>query len=463
MEDDVIHLSPYVCMGEEAFVNSRGKDVVPVFRTDTASVLFVPAGWTKWLDGSSRRTAELPAGQLDALVDAGLLTLDPAAARSQVYDNMRVAAGQASRRAFVLLPTSYCNMGCSYCGQEHRKGASSPQHRQVVVERVCRAAARPEVETVHVGWFGGEPLMAYDTVRTMSREIVARVGREGVRYTSSMTTNGALLTHRKLSTLVNECGVGRFDITIDGPEEVHDAHRPLKSGKKSFSRLMETLQAAVSAPEYSDVLFVLRTNVDKHNEEYVAEYLRYMGENGFAGARNVIFQIVPVHSWSNDLEGSKVARTAYADKEAEWFSQMLRLNLRFQLLPPSTKPLTCTAVSRQSEVVDADGAVFSCTEHPLVPEHERSSALIQLEDLGTTARRPLGQFDDWPNRVASENLPCTKCWLLPVCGGSCPKLWGEGEAPCPSMKTNMPTRLSLFAESRGLVRAGATGDSSAHG
>jgi uncharacterized protein len=44
--------------------------------------------------------------------------------------------------------------------------------------------------------------------------------------------------------------------------------------------------------------------------------------------------------------------------------------------------------------------------------------------------------------------------FLPVCGGSCPKHWGEGDPPCPSYKFNIQQRLDLVAARAGLTPVG---------
>ena len=62
-----------------------------------------------------------------------------------------------------------------------------------------------------------------------------------------------------------------------------------------------------------------------------------------------------------------------------------------------------------------------------------------------------GMFDDWFDQVGRGQTPCASCPLLPVCGGACPKLWRQGQVPCPSMKFNWPQRLDLAAAKRGFV------------
>lgn len=449
MSGTTYHRSPYLCLADQEFTNSRGQHLVPVYKTSDATLLMVPTELAGVLAEPVVDTSALPDDQRDALVELGLIGTDPETFRQDYYRRLTDRNDPDEPRAFVLLPTSYCNMGCDYCGQSHSKGVLDRNHRDVVLARVFHGIADPATRAVHVGWFGGEPLMAFAAIRDMAPRMVAEARAHDVGYSSSITTNGSLLDHRKLRTLAGACGVDRIDITIDGPREIHDAHRPLKSGGRSFDRLVGFLADVVTSGEFPGVSFVLRTNVDVGNSGHVSRYLTEMADRGFAGQRNVLFQLSPIHSWGNDIEALRPARDEIARQEIEWFDQMVDLDLTCAPVPSRVVDVTCAAVSTKSEVISANGAVFSCTEHPLVPEHERNSVLIPLADLGPRRPRPTGQFDAWPEQVAAGETHCSTCWMLPVCGGNCPKLWAEGESACPSMKANLPQRLAVAARMKG--------------
>lgn len=67
---------------------------------------------------------------------------------------------QATRN-FIYMPTSRCNMGCTYCGQEHGTNNSPEAVDEAFFQRVSHAIQHPDISHVHVAWFGGEPLLAY--------------------------------------------------------------------------------------------------------------------------------------------------------------------------------------------------------------------------------------------------------------------------------------------------------------
>ena len=367
----------------------------------------------------------------------------------EVLTGRSEAGGDSTgRRSFVLMPTAYCNMGCEYCGQAHSRTHLGREHRSVVADRVKTAIASPGVETVSVSWFGGEPMAGYPAIRQMGREFVAEAEREGVTYDSLIVTNGSLLTVEKMVELHVHCKVRQFEVTIDGSGEIHDTHRPLKSGKGSFHSIVETLLEALAHPDMAQVAIGLRTNVDQRNIDHIDEYIDTMAALGFTDPR-VRFHFAFVHPWFNDVTDLELAPERYAEKEAGWLRRLLRHGMHFDILPGGAVQNVCTATTRSSEVVSPTGAVFSCTEEPLVPALEASGGLSKVTDLGLPELRPRGPYDDWPQERRS--YPCATCVMLGVCGGYCPKSWKQDEGVCPSFKLNVQERMELAAELGGLT------------
>jgi uncharacterized protein len=95
-----------------------------------------------------------------------------------------------------------------------------------------------------------------------------------------------------------------------------------------------------------------------------------------------------------------------------------------------------------AEVVDAYGNIYNCTEVPYVPVYENSD--YKLGNLNSTELLKPRVFSNFNQRILNNKLPCSTCNMLPVCGGSCPKQWEEGNVPCPSAKHNIDQKLLLY-------------------
>jgi uncharacterized protein len=445
-------ITQYFVASDRAYAGENGEAVRLLFATRTASTLMVDADTASALVGGEleRIRPEL----LDDLCEAEVVLPDDGADElRQVLNRNRAAAADPSALRYVLVPTSFCNMGCAYCGQVHRPGGLSPRHRAVVRQRVVDGIRRPTTKSVEIGWFGGEPMVAYPVIRWLSTEYTNATDAAGTYYSAKMTTNGSLMSAEKLRVLAGECRLHHLEITLDGLAEVHDRHRPLKAGGGSFFHVIDVLEQALSEPDSLQALhIVLRTNIDIANCDHIDEYIDWMGKRGTFANERVSFSLNPIHSWGNDVSELQLAKQEYAQRELDWLRRLDSYGLQFAALPMRPKKVICTAVTRNAEVISSSGRIFSCTEFPLVPQYERDEvALVRIDDPELAAQRPAGPFDDWNDGVERGETPCQRCVFLPTCGGHCPKLWREGHWPCPSYKFNVQGRFDLIAAQSGLA------------
>jgi uncharacterized protein len=440
-------VSRYLVISDAAYADESGVRMRFAYATRTASLMVVDLATAAALqagdpDGTDPgRRAELR--QARVIVPAGDDEM------AMVLERNKRAARDRSAVHISLLPTSYCNMSCAYCGQEHSRSRLSAEHRDRVRQRVLRAMRAPQTSAARIDWFGAEPLMGYAVIRDMAPVFVRAAAELGLGYSSVLVTNGSLLTSRNIGVLIGSCGVTELVITVDGPPEIHDAHRPLKSGRGSFWTIVRTVREAAGKPEYAGTEFTFRTNVDVHNIDSVPAYISLMAGLGFA-LPNVRFSFAPVHSWGNDVTSIEIGIREYAAREAGWLGLLQRHGLKTTLLPGSPNMVVCPAVTTSAEIISSTGNVFSCTEQPLVPEAERTLALTDISQPDAGTRRPLGLFDSWNDDIAGGGFGCSSCVLMPACGGSCPKAWHEGHPPCPSYKFNFQARLDLIAARCGL-------------
>ncbi|MHB8247101.1 MAG: radical SAM protein [Acidimicrobiales bacterium] len=373
-----------------------------------------------------------------------------------LLDRNRQACSDLAEREFVLFPSSYCNMACEYCGQEHTPGRLGAEHRDAVFDRIRAAFAAPPTSQVVISWFGGEPMTGYPTILYIGTRALAEANRTGKRLRTSMVTNGTLLTEARIRRLYHETGLTYFNISLDGPRGVHDRRRPLKSGRNSFDRIVAVVGAASRAEDMPALTIQLRTNVDVDNAKHVYEYLTQLATSG-VNAERVVIEFAMVSTWSpnRDMSSRVVEWNEFAEKECHWLDFAQRLGLKYRVLPRSGKPVVCEAGTRRAEVLSADGGVYSCVAMPLVPGRHTTARLAELSDLADDQLRPRGDYDDWLTTVAAGETPCRDCRIFGLCGGACPKEWREGQIPCPTYKSeaNIQWRLDQAAARHGLLPA----------
>lgn len=114
---------------------------------------------------------------------------------------------------------------------------------------MCKFIERSfESESLHLGFYGGEPLLEIELIKKCVDYIQKNV--EGKRITFGITTNGTLLTGEVLQFLYDN----DFSITIslDGPKEDHDACRKFANGKGSFDIVVKNISEAKRLYHYVD-------------------------------------------------------------------------------------------------------------------------------------------------------------------------------------------------------------------
>ncbi|SDW78813.1 uncharacterized protein SAMN05421504_1011507 [Amycolatopsis xylanica] len=440
--------SQFLVASDTAFV-ADGVESRVLLHSLSGEVYVLPSAVLQQMREQPATLTEGVAAELSA---AGLLVADD---HDEFTATVRENASVTRRntgRSFVLMPSSYCNMGCGYCGQKHVKTPPSKQHRAAVKDRVLHAVRSPETSCVHIGWFGGEPMMGYAQILDISAAAIPACREAGIEYSAKMVTNGSLLTPAKIRKLHLGCGVGQFEITLDGPAARHDVQRPLRSGRPSFDRIARTIAQACACDDMPELSFIIRTNVSRANQDEHEEFAAAMREAGLA-TEKVVFYTAMVRPWGNDVSEFAVPRDQVVAVERQWLRAYRDHGLTTSLLPTERVWTVCSAVSPSAEVISPTGGVHSCTEQPLVPGREHT-ALAHVVDLQTPRRRPEGAYDHWNDELLGDTEAlCPSCAIFPICGGACPLVWHEGRPACPSLKSTMPMRLTLYGESLGLSKA----------
>jgi uncharacterized protein len=427
--------SRYLLLSDRLYQDATGRVARLAYSTRRATLFAVDALTGDALDRNDLASIEdnqrVRLSALDAVVPGDEDEL------ARVLETMRAGSDDPSVRGFTIMPTAYCNMACSYCGQEHFK--SSPRMRRVA-GRVEEVIADPATRHVRVSWFGGEPMLALGVIRELSARFLRATQAHGKSYSASMPTNGSLLTPRTLKVLREECALDSIEVTIDGPREVHDRRRLKRNGTGSFDQITSTLRDHLPP----GLNLTIRVNIDSANEDSVTELIHELARIPLKAN----LALMPVHFWGNDVSDVEIEIRRFAALEARWLGLAESLGFPFGPIPNALKRTTCVATTRFSEVVDPVERVYSCSEHPLVPVVRDSGVIATLEELSGTGPRPAGAFDDWYDSVADRadrSVHCGECPILPICGGSCPKLWREGHIPCPSIKFNFQDRLRMAA------------------
>lgn len=350
----------------------------------------------------------------------------------------------------VVQPSAWCQLDCSYCGQEHTVTQLSEADADGFLNRVRARLGAGEYRHLKIGWFGAEPLAGLSVIRTLTPRMQQLAQEFGCSYSAKIVTNGLALTPGLANELFHKHGIGDAEITLDGLAQQHDQLRFTKTGKGSFDRIFVNVKAVATT---TPMRLVVRCNVGRANVDGVVPLIEKIAQEGLASSLG--FYTSPIYAWGNDAHKAALRKDEYAHLEMEWLALQLRLGFKVGLVPPRRR-IVCMSVQKDAEVLDAYGSSFNCTEVPYVPSYGQPNVYaIAAPERGTKSIRiyplhndsPAAKLHTFNDQITSGEQPeCAKCAMLPVCGGQCPKAWHEQQEPCPSAKINMKSRLNvLFA------------------
>jgi len=348
--------------------------------------------------------------------------------------------------AITIQPSAYCQLGCYYCGQTHKKIYASKDLIERYIGRIEYLLRQKSniYNGIAITWYGGEPLTNYSAIEKTSEKLIEICKKSSFTYLSDMITNGTNLKSNLFEKLVKKCGIKNFQITIDGMPESHDKRRYFKSGKPTFDIIMQNIISVVNTETYinENCNINIRVNIDKTNYQYVEPFIDYIKKCSLAGKVSLYFAPI-INFGGNDAGKDSLTAEFFAQKEIEWLLKCYEYGIAiFNILPKRTF-YTCMAEKEDSEVWDALGNIYPCWEFPYTDTYgkdkNRIGNLFEPEETyshNITVR-------DWNSLLISGKFDCDKCLLFPICAGKCPKMWLEGTPACPAFKINFKEKLLL--------------------
>ena len=384
--------------------------------------------------------ASLSSDTVDGLVESELLVPHSSNEHLMLSNASRSASSSVRTLTRMILPTSYCQLGCFYCGQEHAQKTMSSETMERLIEDVESSLRTGGFERLLVTWFGGEPTTAPEVIRSLSSRFLTICKELGIRYESRMITNGLALTQPLAAMLVKECRVTVFTISLDGPERIHDSRRATKTGKGTFARILGNIKDIAASGNPSDCAVHIRVNIDKENAPYVHEFIEILADHELAKRVNVDLAVVV--PWSLHSNPEFIDRNDFAEMEIGWFGHLLSRGFRVTLLP-TPRASACLAAEPSSAVVATDGNLHNCALTPLalheITRTTRPLGHLKLKD----PKAGLDRHNEIFRLISSKEIPCSSCKYLFLCQGACPKDIEKGLLNCPGFKFNLPARMAL--------------------
>lgn len=307
---------------------------------------------------------------------------------------------ERKRLSLTIFPTYKCNFSCWYCIQNHSEEFMRTETMELLKKFLSQYSSDNNIEEIEISWFGGEPLLCFDTHIHLFCSFVKDFAKQhNIKYFNSITTNGFLFTPSIVNSM-KKYNFKVFQITIDGDKEHHNQTRNANK-EPSFDTILGNIVLIVK--NIPKALLCLRFNYTHQNLTYYKQMLRDINNKiPFEYRKKVHF--FPRQVWQ---ESKNITAEEIQTISDEFIKNGYSI---FEYDIPK-EYLTCEADRKHRFVIFQNGKVDKCENIP----PDKAAYIIT----------PSGQLKKEQISLPVENSsfhiekPCEACNYLPICLGPC--------------------------------------------
>ncbi|MBQ6106109.1 MAG: radical SAM protein [Lachnospiraceae bacterium] len=303
---------------------------------------------------------------------------------------------QSQQKTYTILPTTACNARCFYCFERNLKPTSMTQETaQATITFIKNSTPS---KRARIRWFGGEPLFAMDNI-----DFICESLKNEITFSSSMTTNGYLLSPQILPKAKALWNLKNVQITLDGTREIYNRTKNyIYSDGDAFQTVLNNINHAAA----EGIRVSLRLNIGQHNKEDLYNLIEELS-GCLEPKENIHLYVIPLFEKEGfvPINRSTSERTDLYNHADDLESLAIRHG--FQPSPKgslsSFRFYRCLADNPSSIVINADGSLLRC-------EHIHSNASVGTVFDGNNST----SLGVWKKYYPLTPL-CENCPLLPSC------------------------------------------------
>ncbi|HEY8423511.1 MAG TPA: thioether cross-link-forming SCIFF peptide maturase [Clostridia bacterium] len=353
--------------------------------------------------------------ELDGLKEKGVLFCE-----AQKPDNISYSG---EIKSMCLNVSHKCNLRCKYCFA--KEGTYGGQAMDMSERTACLAidfliAHSGSRRNLEVDFFGGEPLLNFDVVKTAVFYAKEQAKKAGKSFRFTITTNGTICDEEQMR-FINE-HMSNVVISIDGREDVHNFYRPARGGQGSYQKSLKF------AEEFRHIRgegeYYIRGTYASQNLDFASDVLAIndLGFDQISIEPVVLPQEHPLSIRKEHVEricqeyerlaGEYLKRR----KSDQWFN-FFHFMIDFEGGPCEKKRVSACSAGNEYIAVSPDGLIYPCHQFVGIKEF----VLGDLNAWDKTGRLPLNE--NIRSLLQNSNIhtkpKCQDCFAKYYCSGGC--------------------------------------------
>lgn len=320
-------------------------------------------------------------------------------------------------KAMCLHVSHDCNLRCEYCFAETgdfgtgRKLMPIETGKKAIDFLIEKSYGR---ENLEVDFFGGEPLMAWDTVVETVNYARSIEKQHGKNFRFTITTNGILLDDEKIEYINRE--MSNCVLSLDGRKEVNDRIRYTPNHKGSYDTIVPKFKKLVEGrTKEGRTDYYVRGTFTKYNLDFASDVLHIAG----LGFRELSVEPVvtdpklPYAITEEDLPAifSEYDRLYEIMEQNPGKFNFFHFKIDLNQGPCAIKRLRGCGCGNEYVAITPDGEVYPCHQFVGIEKWKMGNIFDGKIDGGIK--------DYFARTHIYSKKGCSDCWARFYCSGGC--------------------------------------------